>query len=539
MRRWPWIALLAFGLIVFVPCWVFWPVAAPPLRIATDTTFLLGPLNPDGTVNYVAALNQIMSEGVTPENNAAVDLLRAFGPAMIQKNGAQAVINGLGMENLPAEGDYFVTFAAFFRAHWPERVRGKKDASDTQAAQEDLEVRRLFLKEPGDRLSPDVREPISAWVQANEQPLSRLVQASRKTRFFVPWCDAANPPTLTGAACPNVFLLLEAGKALGLRAQLRVMAGDLDGAWADAQALRRLARLYCQHLNLLMCGTGILLDGYASRIQTQIAVHPGLSTDQARAMLAELCSMPELPSVERAIDLGERCLLLDNATMLMRRPAGAASGRSAPSRLSRSIDFNVILQQVNTAVDSMLAPCRAADYAEREELIRRHQSRFERRVTSPADQGFGLLGIVTYYMRTPGMRLQYRTQVAGHWLLEFIVPRLGNMDAGRLTATMRRRLTEVALALAVWHAEKGMYPTRLENLAPLYLPQIPLDLFAGNPLIYKPGVDGYLLYSLGPNRTDDQGEPAPDRTSPLDDIVVDARAATSQPGQGSGQSNPR
>ena len=59
------------------------PAAAKPARpkitVSRETTFLTGPLRPDGHVDYLAATNAYCSKGVTPENNAVVLLVQAFG----------------------------------------------------------------------------------------------------------------------------------------------------------------------------------------------------------------------------------------------------------------------------------------------------------------------------------------------------------------------------------------------------------------------------------------------------------------------------
>src|SRR5271170_2678595 len=47
--------------------------------ISYQTTRITSPLRPDGTVDYIAALNQICGKDVTPDNNAVVDLLKAVG----------------------------------------------------------------------------------------------------------------------------------------------------------------------------------------------------------------------------------------------------------------------------------------------------------------------------------------------------------------------------------------------------------------------------------------------------------------------------
>src|SRR5690606_37492159 len=65
--------LLASLLIAAIPATADEP--DPPkqtrITIGKETTFITEPLRPDGYPHYLAALNRRMSEGVTPENNAA------------------------------------------------------------------------------------------------------------------------------------------------------------------------------------------------------------------------------------------------------------------------------------------------------------------------------------------------------------------------------------------------------------------------------------------------------------------------------------
>jgi hypothetical protein len=50
----------------------------PKITISRETTFVTGPLRPDGSVDYLAAINERYSKGVTPDNNAAVPLLQVL-----------------------------------------------------------------------------------------------------------------------------------------------------------------------------------------------------------------------------------------------------------------------------------------------------------------------------------------------------------------------------------------------------------------------------------------------------------------------------
>ncbi|MCH7989760.1 MAG: hypothetical protein IID46_11520, partial [Planctomycetes bacterium] len=92
------------------------------LTISKETTYLTEPLAKDGYINYERALNEQLSKGVTPENNAAVLFLRAYGPRdlpdfvfrthRLERSNELRVryFKMLGIEPLPEKGDYFVYF---------------------------------------------------------------------------------------------------------------------------------------------------------------------------------------------------------------------------------------------------------------------------------------------------------------------------------------------------------------------------------------------------------------------------------------------
>jgi hypothetical protein len=87
---------------------------------------------------------------------------------------------------------------------------------------------------------------------------------------------------------------------------------------------------------------------------------------------------------------------------------------------------------------------------------------------------------------------------------------------------------QVAVALALYRADTGRYPQALIDLAPKYLAAVPGDRFSGEPLIYEPDPEGYLLYSVGLNGQDDGGQ-SNDDVPKGDDIRV--RMPVPEPGR--------
>lgn len=80
-----------------------------------------------------------------------------------------------------------------------------------------------------------------------------------------------------------------------------------------------------------------------------------------------------------------------------------------------------------------------------------------------------------------------------------------------------RAHTEVEATLAIialtrYKQDKGQYPENLDELVrSSYLKQSPIDYFSDKPLVYKKTDDDFLLYSYGPDCTDNGGRPGFDK----------------------------
>ena len=89
--------LLVAGLLV----WNYWP-SRIEIIVSPETTYITGPLNDDGTVNYVAYLDKKYAKGVTAENNAAPLLMRVIGP-----DGLFDEIRAKSLRRLNLPSDFF------------------------------------------------------------------------------------------------------------------------------------------------------------------------------------------------------------------------------------------------------------------------------------------------------------------------------------------------------------------------------------------------------------------------------------------------
>ena len=112
LRRTTCVVLLLVTVVVLLLLWAWGPVGirmltggpAVKVMISEETTHIVKPLRNDGYVDYVAALNEQLSQGVTPQNNMVVLFLKAIGPYNIEEGQRNRYFRLLGIPPLPEEG---------------------------------------------------------------------------------------------------------------------------------------------------------------------------------------------------------------------------------------------------------------------------------------------------------------------------------------------------------------------------------------------------------------------------------------------------
>jgi len=86
-------------------------------------------------------------------------------------------------------------------------------------------------------------------------------------------------------------------------------------------------------------------------------------------------------------------------------------------------------------------------------------------------------------------------------------------------AETKRRLTSLAFSIAAFRIDNQAYPKTLADLSPKYVKQLPTDPRTGKSFVYRRIKAGYILYGLGRNGKDDDGQTF-DSKPHGDDIVV-------------------
>jgi hypothetical protein len=458
---------------LLLPCFLLAAEDKPAAKfpVGKETTYVTGPLDKEGYIDYLAALNARLGKGIVPEKNANVLLWKAFGPTREDGDETPAeFFKRLGMNEPPRDGAYLIELRTYLKD------RLKLDASEFAVI--DDQQRRAGQRPWAAKDYPHV----AGWLKANEKPLAVAIEATRRPDYFSPLVPPSNkgPGALTAISTPGLQKCRELARALAARAMLRVAKGQFDEAWQDLLACHRLGRLIARAGTIIDGLVGLAIDSIAGTAGLAYVERGKLTSKQIQQGLKDLQGLPPLPPLADSVDPGERLMFLDSLQMIRRGGVGMLEGlaggeprKATPEDLKvlAKIDWQPALRAGNRWYDRMAAAMRLKDHADREKAFDRIESDLKALKTnavSTSNLAKFILG------EDPPDKLAGKA--IGDILFSLLVP------AVRLTA-------------------------------------VPNDIFSGAPLVFRPSEKGYLLYSVGANGKDEGGRTWED-DPPGDDLSM-------------------
>ena len=506
-RLWPWLVVLAVigGLLVYN----YWPSEPEEIIISRETTYILGPLNSDGTVNYVKYLDDKYSQGVTADNNAAPLLLRAFGPDMLPDKIRSETLSRL---NLPADildrDKHFI--------EWRDRARpAKADANDANSPTTQEQAEDNSEDEPNINdvyemlLTGQVHPDLEAWLASNAGPLELVRQSTAKDKFYLPLVSNSTPPSMIEMSVPTLVGFHRSASALAARAILKMMHNDPRGAWDDVLTIHRLARLVGQGPTLIHQLVASGCEEIAARAGIVLATRSPMDVAQTQDVLGKLKALRPMADMVKFVDEVERFCGLDVAMRItstgdlrpLSIPGAPNWGRTV------CLDTNRALRDMNSWYDRMVKPLRLPRFQGRAEAQKAFDDEFKAFATRAGERATPLrVGLLRFGGR---LTRQGMTDLVSDFVVAIMVPILTKACDIADQAKMASEIETLAIALACFHAEQGRWPAELKELCPSLLKEITADRFSTSPLIYRPGEKGYLLYSVGRNLRDDGGQCEP------------------------------
>jgi hypothetical protein len=445
----------------------------PWFTISKPTTYVTRPLDKGGYVDYVGALNEDASKGVTVDNNAAVLLVRVMDLSLLTEVDRARFYALLGVKPPPKTAEMMQTFPQ-------EATAGDLESATTQPWWAG-------------------RFPVLfKWLAEKDKALDLAVEASRRPRCYFPFIWPKGVAMVQESPLPAQDITYVIAHALAARAMLRLNNGEIAKAEEDLLACRRLGRLVGSGPLVSNALVGLYIDDRATRAEAALLEFGKLSAADALAYRDQLRKLSPLPNVADRLDRGERFLFLTFATQTIRNFEGKLAliffipgvGDLFMSRFTAVWDQT--LRAANREWDKWVLAVRTPSAAFRRKKMDALAA--EMKTERKPDLGKA-------YAHSPleAGRLLGRSMVA------LLLPDVKEAPFQEERIGFRFEMMQAGFALAAYRADFGKYPASLNDLVPKYCSEVPRDYFSGKPLHYRLRPEGYHLYSVGTDGRDDEG----------------------------------
>lgn len=458
-----------FALLLVLMIWIVHR-ATQKITINRATTFVTGPLRHDGTINYAAALNKIAGRGVTPQNNAAIPLLRVFGvgKGTMGKHWRQrAKLLGMGGA---ARRSHFQYAYQYFKKHPKEKAAMVRAGHQYFMDDSELVLHHVWTIK---------QYPLVAkYVHSQRGALAAIRQAVMRPRYFFPAAEhGKHSRILVGSFIGPLAEMREATDLLLEHAMLMIGERHYRRVAKDVLAVRRMAQLTSQQPFLISNLMAMSDEALASNAEIRVALaHPN-DVDLFRRLL--YLSYSKAHSMRMAYDIGDRLSLL-SVLQAMRGGDGAGSYYRV-STLKWFINWNWLFQRFNGLYSACSRGAGAPDYAG------------WARISGPAIHSVdaNIRDVKHHWLHEPS------TIVFGR-LAPLLIVGLHKTVYLSFSESTADHFAKIVMALDLYRADHHGFPPTLAALCPKYLPHIGADTFTGEPPIYGRTANGYILRSAGP-----------------------------------------
>jgi len=278
---------------------------------------------------------------------------------------------------------------------------------------------------------------------------------------------------------PNLPNIKELSRILSAKARIEAQAGNLDKAWNMVRIQLRFADAMLKEPILVTQLVRIASIKLACRtIQELCAIAPP-NEKQYRGIQEHLTGFDDITPIVLAID-GERLLLGEWAFNLQKNELYKVThDNEDPEDISDIIYKLIILR-------TTFKPLFLADRAAYMRLMHKSAQLFE-----------------DSYLRDQTYDMEKEVEEQHHMLTKMLFPSMIRIKQIHREMTAELRITRAGLALLQHKQSRDAFPDTLEALK---LSDI-IDPYSAEPLRYKAQGHDFILYSIGPDKRDNDGSP--------------------------------
>ena len=512
------------------------------LPVSTELTILTEPLDENGDVDYLEALNQQCADGVTPETNAMVKFAEALGPQGELPGINPEYCERLGIPELPdqpTEGNYFVPYFEWKRQDETRREQerfeeyerqletGHIDPDKDQDAvqQDDASEDPFGTGEPDELMEfgpfgvpvislaqraedPDVqfkfaeRNPWSAedvpdlekWLRHNASAFDVFEEGLHRSSYYRPMISDGVPKSMIKIQSLFLDQIRDVSKCFAVRAMLRLQQGNIDASIKDVEANFRLAEFVSRGPTITEGIIGVAIASQAHDCAMQIAIHEKTSREQLEELQQQLENVKPFEGFANRIDRADRYMALDVVKLAGRgdlQGFGVVQNESWSASLLRGLaDPESACKVINDQFDMSVEFMRSRNgmnaeqrEASSEDLYARMRQQ-QRELINP----WNLARMVVGGRKGKG-------RWVGFLLADILTPSLTILEDSQIRANAKLDMARLGVAVCRFKKANGKYPESLDQLVPKFVESLPVDVSTDRPLVYDLTEDGFWIHS--------------------------------------------
>ncbi len=469
------------------------------IKISPETTVLTTPLDDRGYLNVGQAVNDYLAAKCRPEDNAAVDFLRALG-GRAEGQVMTYACEQLGIE-VPPETDRFVKSIRLFanQQGWSQERMLKlgQDISECPSkvwSADEFPDLHLYLEEC---------EPGYEWIEV----------AIQKSGWHVP--RDAKGESVIMISLSEVQEARNIARGLGSRVTLNLGEGKYDEAWRNIILMRGLARKIAQGPTLIEGLVGIAIENIACQSTLVWLKNLPETYDEFEEPLDAIRKLGPMPQLSTNL-LFERLMFVDTIQMLARggfnNSAGEAlgMGQSGFDQVINPViqfahpDWNQVLLNANDYYDRLEAAYLADTVKECRKRLSELEEELKERAKNAQDFSQNPLRLAAWAL-FPNRARRESTELITNVLFSLLLPALTAVERAATRTINDQAVTTLAIKIFAERAETGVFPKSLEAMRLNERRFRWKDLVSGEPYEYRREGRGFVLYNLGQDGVDDGG----------------------------------
>lgn len=485
--------------------------AADPVlvTIGKETTYITEPLKPSGYPDYIEALNQLASKGVTPENNAAVVLLRVLGPKGIEDDISAEYYRRLGISPLQKGGSYFVSYEDFIKGLSDDElaIAVKDNKTDIAASVGGDAIREQILTDIHtccERPWKAEKFPhVAKWLKEQEEILKRLEALHKMPHYYSPFVTPANEPLVINIRLPLITNVRTLARYYTVRAMGALGRQDFQSAWNDVEMLLRLSQLIVESPMLVDKLISIAIAGFTHPLIRELVTAEKLSgVELAKFQAAHQQYAPKMSlvksmnTVERFSFLRSICTMAEHGLDVLDALGGKKRLKELkgdPFSKRKQLNYDMMLKLGNAKYDELVRIHGLTDPAEKIRAI----EVFEAEVKKLVKENGGVELIGSFFTAK-----DVRSKTLGNIYLTLFLPALNMSDGAKRRFENYFQLAELGFSLRRYREKHQRYPDKLEQLVPEYIAAVPKDQHTQQPFAYRTDGTDFLLYTIGHDKRD-------------------------------------